>query len=117
VPSVFQNADRHDDTLEHYSAELMMGKNWMLVCSKDKLEIPNQYTVTLEEELSFPGMCNVPLNCKNTTTWSITGMPKKAPEEELYSLVTWSSAFHGWSRSVLWWWKASGSYLPCFHCA
>ena len=91
MPSVFQNADRYEDTLEHCGAELLMLKNWMLVCSKAKMEIPNQYTVTLEEELSFLGMCNEPLNCKNTATWSIIGMLKKAPAEELYSSVTWLS--------------------------
>jgi hypothetical protein len=64
VPSVFQNADRYEDTLEHCGAELLMLKNWMLVCSKAKMEIPIQYTVTLEQ--SFLGICNEPLNCKNT---------------------------------------------------
>jgi hypothetical protein len=56
----FQNASRHNDTLEHYGAGLLMLKNGCFVCSKAKLETPDQYNVTLEEELSFLGMCNEP---------------------------------------------------------
>ena len=54
MSSVFQNADRYEDTLEHCVAELLMLKSgclyaprprWRheisLVCSKVKMEIPN----------------------------------------------------------------------------
>jgi hypothetical protein len=52
---LFQNASRHDDILEHNGAGLLMLKTGCFVCSKAKLETPDQYTVTLEEELSFLG--------------------------------------------------------------
>ena len=42
MPSAFQNANRYEDTLEHCGAELLMLKNWMLVCSKAKMETRNQ---------------------------------------------------------------------------
>lgn len=95
-----------------------MLKNWMLVCSKAKMEIPIQYTVTLEQ--SFLGICNEPLNCKNTAPGRLLACQRRHLRRRytvwLPGWVVYVSSVGGECNIFSWlehlarylWWKVSG---------